>query len=161
TVTLVVLMWAMLGLVLVTVAFLTSADDRPVEWRAIAVKIVRNPLLIAMAIGLTLKAANAGEILKATPLLDTIGGAAIALGLLAMGAGLDLHAFRSSGWILALSLVASLLVMPLLMAGVGSLFGLSGVALGALVMLAAMPTPPTGFVMARQMGANAPLMAAC
>jgi predicted permease len=154
-------MWAMLGLVLVTVAFLTSADDRPVEWRAIAVKIVRNPLLIAMAIGLTLKAANAGEILKATPLLDTIGGAAIALGLLAMGAGLDLHAFRSSGWILALSLVASLLVMPLLMAGVGSLFGLSGVALGALVMLAAMPTPPTGFVMARQMGANAPLMAAC
>lgn len=50
--------------------------------------------------------------------------------------------------------------MPLLMAGVGSLFGLSGVTLGALVMLAAMPTPPTGFVMARQMGANASLMAA-
>ncbi len=154
---LVIAVWAPLGLTLATVGFQLSEPVRPVR---LAKQVAVNPLVSSVAIGLALNVAGAGPLLSSTRLLETIGQAAVAIGLISVGAALNLRALRSSGPVLAAAVIVGLMAMPAMMAGIGAFFALDEAAIGALVIFAAMPTSPSGFVMARQMGANAPLMGA-
>lgn len=121
--------------------------------------LATNPLIIACVVGAALNAAN----LAPTGVIDRTMGilaqATIALGLLAAGAGVDFGALkragaRTVGW----SLVR-LLILPLSALGVALAFGLSGMKLGVLVIAAATPTATNGYILARQLGGDAPLSA--
>ena len=159
-VSLVVALWVPLGLVLATVVFLREAAGGAVTAGRLLDRLLRNPLVASVAAGLLLNAAGAGPLLREVPLLDTIGRAAVAVGLLAVGAGLDLAALRSSGRALYAAILLGLLAKPALMAGVALAAGLDRTAAAVLVVFAAAPTSPSGYVMAAQMQADAPLMAA-
>jgi predicted permease len=155
----VVAAWVPLGLVLATIVFLRESAGGPITLRGLAERLVRNPLIASVAAGLLLNAIGAGPWLRQVPVLDTIGRAAIAMRLLAVGAGLDLAALRTPGRNLTAALVLSLLVRPALVAAVAFGVGLDRTAAAALIIFAAMPTSPSGYVMAAQMRADAPLMA--
>ena len=91
--------------------------------------------------------------------LDIVGKAALGLALLGVGAGLRLEALRDGRVPLALAVVLRLAVMPLLMVGCVKLFGVTGEAAKVAVLCGSVPTGSGAYVLARQMGGDAPLMA--
>ncbi|MEE1879043.1 AEC family transporter [Pseudomonas soli] len=121
--------------------------------------IFANPLIIGCAAGLLLRVTALGLPAGLEPTVKALGQAALPLGLLCVGAALG---GARLGQQLRPVLAASLfkfLVMPVATWGLCRLLGLSGQAAVVAVLFQALPTASSSYVMARQMGGNAPLMA--
>ena len=120
-------------------------------------RIVTNPLTLACALGLVLNFTGAPNFIYDT--FSVLGAAAIALTLLAVGAGLDLSSVRAARNLVAANMALRLIGMPLLVFGLCWLAGLSGPPRTVAVIAAAVPTAATAYTMARKMGGDAELMA--
>jgi predicted permease len=59
----------------------------------------------------------------------------------------------------AAGVILKLMVMPALAVGLALWFGVSGTSLAIVAACSAVPTSPSAYVMARQMGGDAPLLA--
>lgn len=121
--------------------------------------IALNPLVLSCAVGITLQASG----LRLPPGLDgglrALGQAALPVGLLCVGAALDL---RALGRGVAPTLIASCVkfaLMPLATIAAAMLFGLEGMAALTALLFQALPTASSSYVLARQLGGDAPLMA--
>jgi malonate transporter and related proteins len=90
---------------------------------------------------------------------DILGRAALAAGLLLVGSGLDLATLKRPTRGLLLALGLRQLAMPLITGLLGLGLGLGAVPLSVCVICAAVPTAAASYVMARQSGGDAPLMA--
>lgn len=121
--------------------------------------VVKNPLMLAIFLGLFLNVSGIGLHGSLNSVLDILGRAALCLGLMAVGAGLDLAAARKSGGLVSLSVIGKLAVLPVIALGAAFLFGVDAEARAALVLLAGSPTAGASYIMARQMGGNAALVA--
>lgn len=128
-------------------------------WREAVMPVVRNPLIAACLTGIALNLTGIGLPPVVGPFLKILGAASLPLGLLAVGAGLDLRGLRHTGAPVVLSAVAKLAVLPLLTACGGWLLGLGGLPLAVCVAYAALPCAPNAYMLARQMGGDAGLMA--
>lgn len=122
--------------------------------------IARNPLILSILGGIALNLTGVGLPPVAGPMLEILGRAALGLGLLAVGAGLELKALRVAGPTVLLAALLKLAVMPALALGLTLLFGLGGPAALAVVLLNALPTAGAAYILARQLGGDAALMAA-
>lgn len=128
-------------------------------WRGIMLPLVRNPFIWACVIGALINLTH----LPVPPTLmafgDMLGQASLAVGLLIVGAGLrlaDLRRPRLATWV---SCVLKLALMPMISVGIGLACGLQGVDLLIAALASAVPSAPNGYVLARQMGGDAPLLA--
>jgi predicted permease len=122
-------------------------------------EVLRNPLVIASVVGGVLNVADVTLPAVADQVLAILADAALGLGLLAAGAGVDTGALRRAGApTLAWSLVR-LLLMPAFAIAVALALGTEGVALAVVAIAAATPTATNGYVLARQLGGDAPFMA--
>ncbi len=121
--------------------------------------VIKNPLMVAIFIGLALNLSGIGLHPALEQVFRIMGQAALCLGLMAVGAGLDLGAARKSGRLVGLAVVLKLAVLPMVALGLALLFGVDRQATFALVLLAGSPTAGAAYIMARQMGGNAPLVA--
>lgn len=121
--------------------------------------VFRNPFIWATAIGSFINLAGIPVYEPLMTSMGMLGGAAIGAGLLMVGAGLSTHeAIRPSpaAWAgTALKLAG----MPALVFIWSLVTGLSGTAFVACMVCAAVPTAMSAYVMARQMGGDAPLVA--
>ena len=125
-------------------------------WRELA----RNPLIISSLAGLVCNLLNLRLPDLASTTLGRIGGAALPLGLMAVGAGLRLGALRES-WPLGLGLLGvKHLVMPAVAIALALLWPLPVQQQALLVIFAAMPTAASCYVLAVRMGGNGPYVAA-
>lgn len=122
--------------------------------------VARNPLILACLLGATLNLTGIGLPPVIGPILKIMAQASLALGLLCVGAGLDLGAVRAAGPVVAASLALKLLALPSAVAALGWLFGLSGVAWAAAIVYAAVPVATNAYVLARQLGGDHKLAAA-
>lgn len=127
--------------------------------RAAAVGVATNPLILAVLAGVALNVAGVHRIPVATPLMDILGAASLPLGLLAVGAGLDLPAARRGTSGLAWACALKLAAQPATAFALCSLAGAEGLPLAVAVLYAGLPTSASSYVMARQMGGDAELMA--
>jgi predicted permease len=93
------------------------------------------------------------------PVFDMLGSGALGVGLLVVGAGLAFGKVREHRVQVAFGTAIRLLGMPLLMFTGGWLFGIQGLPLTVAVLAGAVPTASSSYVLARQMGGDAPLMA--
>jgi hypothetical protein len=91
--------------------------------------------------------------------LDILARAALPLGLLAVGAGLAPHVTRSQPLELLLACGLKLLVLPAMMYGLCRIVGSGPLETAVLVMFAALPGAPSSYILARQLGGDAQLMA--
>lgn len=132
---------------------------KPPGWRAVVGPVLSNPLIVAPFIGVLLNAGGIGSPPVIGPFLDILGRAALPVGLMAVGAGLDLAAVRPAGRLVAASFVVKLLVLPSLTFAAGRLLGLDPLAQSVAVLYATLPVSASSYVLARQMGGNAHLMA--
>ena len=127
--------------------------------RGIARQIATNPLVLGCAGGVALQATGLGLPPGIEPALRALGQASLPLGLLCVGAALDFADIRGYVRPLAIASTVKFLVMPGL-AWLGCLgFGLHGAAASGALLFQALPTASSSYIMARQMGGDAPLMA--
>lgn len=144
----------------ISVYALTAHADRPPGTRPRPLlAMTRNPLVIACIIGIGLAVFH---VRLPGPVDDTLripANAAIAVGLLSAGAGVDLKALGRAGLrTLSWSLVR-LIGLPALVLGIGLMIGLSGLALAIALICAATPTAPNSYVLARELGGDTTLAA--
>lgn len=121
--------------------------------------IARNPLIIACALGISLNVVDIGMPPVIGPLLDILASAALPVGLLAVGAGLALGELRSAGRPVVVATVLKLVGLPALAAGAVLALGVGGIVPGVLVLYAGLPCSASSYVLARQMGGDAGMMA--
>jgi predicted permease len=127
--------------------------------RGIARQIVTNPLVVACAIGILLQALGLGLPLGLEPALRALGAASLPLGLLCVGAALDFGTARSWLGPVVTSSAVKFLVMPVATLLTALALGLRGPALVVALLFQAMPTASSAYILARQLGGDAPLMA--
>ncbi|MBM3486150.1 MAG: AEC family transporter [Alphaproteobacteria bacterium] len=135
------------------------ATEGATDRRRVALEIVRNPLVVGCIAGLVLQLVG-GAPEAFLRFLGMLGQASLPIGLLCAGAGLDPVRLVSDRRILALAAVAKLIAMPALMGIACAIAGIDGMALVVLVLFSALPSAPSAYILARQMGGDAPLMAA-
>lgn len=154
----VAIMMPTLNIICIT-ALAAFADTGPPDWRRIAKEVVTNPLILACALGAAISASGLALPGWAMATLAILAKAALPVALLCVGAGLDLSIGRSATGALALSCVLKLAVMPAIAYVIADGLGLEGLMFSVVIMFAAMPASPASYVLARQLGGDAPLMA--
>ena len=122
------------------------------------ITMLKNPLIMSCVFGLLLNQFGFKMPGFSLPVLNVMGQAALLLGLLAVGAGLSFKVLLQSKHWLVLSSAIKLIVLPLCAYGVGQLFDLSALSLQILVLFSALPTATSAYILARQLGGDAPLM---
>ena len=127
-------------------------------WRA-PLEIVRNPLIVACVLGIAINVAGLPVPSWIDGFLEILARAALPLGLLCVGAGLDLVALDRGRANIATACVLKLIAMPALTWGACQLVGLGGVTASVLIVFNALPAAPSAYILARQMGGDAWLMA--
>ncbi|ABK43193.1 Auxin Efflux Carrier [Magnetococcus marinus MC-1] len=139
--------------------FALKIKEDAFSWRSIGRNLAHNPLIVGCTVGLLLNISGIGLPGWLGPSLNLLGQPALPLGLLAVGVGLHLHLDRGVLRDLGLSALIKFMLMPLLVYGVGRLVGLQGMGLQIAVLFFAMPTASSAYILAKQMGGDAPLMA--
>jgi len=144
---------------IINVMVLAHYGDAEGDLSRVFIKLLQNPFILACALGAVLNISGLGL----TPLLynaaDIIGSGALGIGLLTVGAGIHLSGIRDHRGLVVFGALLRLLGMPALMFTGCLLFGVEGLPRTVAMLAAAVPTASSSFVLARQMGGDAPLMA--
>jgi predicted permease len=151
------IMVALINLICVSVFALGGRTFSP---RSFGVQLARNPLLVSCVAGFALNVLGIGLPSGIGPSLRALGQGAVALGLMSVGAALTVEALSARLPLQAAVGAIKLLVVPAMVWTLGPLLGLSGLPLSIAVLFMALPTASSSYIMARQMGGDAPLMAA-
>ena len=167
-------LWGDLGLTLASVAMVAMipllnifcvavlahfAAPQRLAWPDILLAIGRNPLIWACVVGLTINVAHLPFPAPLHHFADSLGRCSLAIGLLVVGAGLRFEGLRESGAAAALTVSLKLVVMPIIAITLGKAFGVSGSSLAVVACCASVPAASNAYILARQMGGDAPLMA--
>jgi len=135
------------------------ANGRPMGAAATIKSIAFNPFIWSSALGLVLNQCQAYLPVALTTYVDVMGRAALGVGLLVVGAGLDLRSLARPRIAHCVAIVLKLVVMPVLAWTIARQFGVSGPALTMTIVAAAVPTATAAYFLARDLGGDAPLMA--
>lgn len=144
---------------LCVIVLIRHASDRPINPAMLMGQLLQNPLILACIAGIAAQMLGITVPRIAATSIDLVGKAALPLGLLAVGASLDFGDLRSRPSPVLAASVLKLAVMPLFLAAIALALGMSGPAATAALICAAVPGAPSSFILARQLGGDAPLMA--
>lgn len=127
--------------------------------RGILKQILANPLVIACVGGIAFQIFGLRLPPGLEPALRALGAASLPLGLLCVGAALEFSSARR--WIrpVAMSSLAKFLAMPGATIATAIPLGLHGPAFTTALIFQALPTASSAYILARQLGGDAPLMA--
>lgn len=129
------------------------------SWGQILLTIARNPFIWACGLGLAANLIGLKFPTWIDDFIDALGRSSLALGLLVVGAGLQLRGVLRPDPPAMLSCFLKLIVMPAMAISLGLAFGLSGTNLAVVACCSSVPTASSAYVLARQMGGDAPLVA--
>jgi malonate transporter and related proteins len=120
-------------------------------WRELA----KNPLVLATFAGILWNLTGLGLPAPAAQFLGRLAEAAIALGLLAVGAALKLDGrpgggYAAGAWFLAVKLLA----LPVAALALARLMGLTGLYFDVALAFAALPTASSAYILAQRMGGD-------
>ncbi len=135
------------------------ASEKSPDARKVLDQLVRNPLIWSVLAGMAVNLAGLTLPKIAISFIDIMGRGSLTLGLLVVGGGLELKKLIKPNLAVAVSTILKLALMPLIAISLGYWLGLSGMALTVVAIASSMPTAPGSYILARQMGGDAPLMA--
>jgi malonate transporter len=127
--------------------------------RAIAMTVVRNPLIWACAIGLAINVLHLPLPRIWHEVAEALGRSSLGIGLLVTGAGLHLEGMFRPSLPATVAVILKLILMPVLAVALALWFGLSGANLAIVTACSAVPASSSAYVLAREMGGDAPLLA--
>lgn len=140
----------------VLVRYATGAPQTPLTiLRTIAV----NPFIWSSLTGIAINVSGLRLPELAIDFIAILGDAALAAGLLVVGAGLDMRRLakpRAPHW---LAIVIKLAALPVVAIAIARLAGVEGDDLVIVAIATTVPTASGGYILAKQMGGDAPLMA--
>ena len=144
---------------LLCVVVLMRNNGQRANIATLARQLAMNPLILACIAGIAVQAIGLPLPKVATTTVDLVGKAALPLGLLAVGASLDLGNALARPAPVITSMLLKLSIMPLIVAAGALALGVTGPAKVAALICAAVPGAPSSYILARQLGGDAPLMA--
>lgn len=118
-------------------------------------EILRNPLVLACLTGLLLNLGGVEIPDWVMSPLDWLGQGALAVGLLSVGAGIEIRRLWQSDPAMWMGVGIKLLICPVLFLGIAVAAGLSGAHIASGLLLTAAPSASVGYILARQMGGDA------
>ena len=122
-------------------------------------ELIRNPLILATTSGLAFNSLGLRIPGFMDPTLTRIGAAALALGLMSAGAGMELKALNQGKLLAGLVLILKHLILPCLAWGLAQLFELNLLQTTVLLIFSGLPTASSCYVLAARMGYNGPYVA--
>ncbi|TNE37411.1 MAG: AEC family transporter [Alphaproteobacteria bacterium] len=136
------------------------ANDQPSDVVRILNLLARNPLILACFFGLILNFTGVGLPGPFEPTTDLLGRAALTLGLLSVGASLDIRAAADGKLLILIACALKLVAIPLMVALFCQIYEVEGLTRQVAIMCGAVPTASSSYVLARQLGGDHALMAA-
>ncbi len=125
-----------------------------VSWLKTIKDIAKNPLIVAIALGFIATSLD----LKLPKVMYDAGtylaNMTLPLALIAIGGSLSLTGLRSGASLAAWSVIAKLVLVPLLVVIPAYMLGFKGVELGCILFMFASPTAAASFVMVQATGGN-------
>ncbi len=146
--------------VLSVTALTRYAAHTAADWRGVLLSLAQNPLILACLLGIALNMLGLGLPLGSGAVLEIFSRAALPMGLLTVGAGLNLGAARAALLPVVVASGLKLLLLPALTLIACHLLGLSEMATIVAVVFAALPTATSAYILAQELGGDMPLMAA-
>lgn len=144
---------------ILSVSAFSVANHSDGGWRKLPYQLLTNPLIIGCFVGLLLNFSGIGLAPAFDNLLTMLGKSALPMALLSVGAALRLGDLRSSAEMIALTSVVQFIAKPIAALMVGQWLGLEGLTAIVVVIFMAVPTAPSAYVLARQLGGNHQAMA--
>jgi malonate transporter and related proteins len=145
--------------VLSVIVLANYASSEKQSARVIAMNVAKNPLIWACIVGLLVNVTHLPLPRLWHEVADALGSSSLAIGLLVTGAGLRLEGLLRPSVAAAAGVLLKLVLMPVIAVALGLWLGLSGSSLVIVAVCTAVPTAPSAYVLARQMGGDAPLLA--
>ena len=127
--------------------------------KSVARSIATNPLLLSCVLGTLFHLGGLSLPAFLAPAVKSLGQAAPPLGLLCVGAALSVKSLQLHIHPIAVSSVFKFLIMPVAAYAICRIAGFNGHAAIVAVIFQALPTASSSYVMARQLGGDARLMA--
>jgi malonate transporter and related proteins len=121
--------------------------------------VLTNPLIWACAIGLAVNVTHLPLPQVWHDVAEALGRSSLGIGLLVTGAGLQLAGMFRPSLAASIAVFLKLILMPVLGVALALWFGISGSSLVIVAVCSAVPTSCSAYVLARQMGGDAPLLA--
>ncbi len=122
------------------------------------VDLIKNPLIISCLAGIAVNLSGLGLASPIKTFFELLGYAAPPVGLLCAGAGLDVVAVRAGRLWISVSSGIKLVAMPGVALCLARILGLDEASSNVLVLFHALPTAPSAYILARQLGGDARLM---
>lgn len=122
-------------------------------------ELARNPLLMSTLAGLACNLAGLTLPGPVDTVLSRLGQAALALGIVCVGASLSWEGGRGHGRLIGWMVAVKLGLMPLAALGAAALLGLSRVEGLMLLLFASLPTASAAYVLAIRMGGDGRMVA--
>ncbi len=138
--------------------FALYSENNKLDFGYLIKSIIKNPLIIGCIIGGTINILSIPIHVSIENLIQILSKAALPLGLLSIGYALVLKEITSTKKDLIISSIAKFLILPSLIFIFGKLFGLNELMISILVLFALLPTAPSSFILARQLGGDISLM---
>lgn len=121
--------------------------------------MIQNPLILGCFIGWGLSLSGIGLPGVSENIFEIIGRAALPLGLLSVGSALTLKSIYGHSQAITLASIVQFGVKPLTATLLISSLNISGVTAGILTLLFIVPTAPSSYILARQLGGDMEAMA--
>jgi len=154
----VAIMVPLLNLLCILMFSLVAGQDRIRVTRVLRA-IATNPLIVGSVLGVLWSYFRIGFHPLLAGILEPLSNLALPMGLMTVGAGLQLSALRGASAPFLVSSTLKLLAFPLITLGLAWAFGLDGLLVQVAVLLACLPTATSAYILARQLGGDAQLMA--
>jgi predicted permease len=121
--------------------------------------LIKTPVILAVVLGILFNLSNLALPSTLSSVLSILGAASLPLGLLAVGAGLDMEAAKAAHGPVLQSSFIKLLLVPLLTLWIGVGLGMQGPALATIVLFNSLPCTPSAYIMAKLLGGDYKLSA--
>ena len=144
---------------IVNIYALARWGDKGKELRNPSILVIQNPLVIGALIGLAINLIGIKLYEPIEVTIDLASRVSLPLGLILVGAGLRFIMPRKTFAAVVLSTFLKLIALPGLFVATGLMMGVVGNDLVAMAIAGSVPTAMNGYVIARDMGGDAPLYA--
>ena len=144
---------------ILAVVVLNALNGRGGNFKRIAIGLAKNPIILAAGAGAIMNVTHIHIPLPIENTASLLKTAALPLSLLSVGAGLKFILDRRSLGAIAFSNVIKLAFLPLVTGIALHLAGINGMVLAMGVLYAGMPCAGNAYILARQLGGDADVMA--
>lgn len=144
--------------ILCVTIFALYSDNNKLDFIYLVKSIIKNPLIIGCAIGASINFLSIPIPVSIENLIEILSKAALPLGLLSIGYALVLKELNSAKKDLIISCIGKFIILPLFIYSFGMMFGLNKIMISILVLFSVLPTAPSSFILARQLGGDITLM---